>query len=787
MSTCGLAIGIDFGTTKSAMAWYDPDKEQAEIIPNAEGEDTTPSLVYFGEDEVLVGNDAADELEEFENSNDPEERDEIDRRLVRSIKRNLVDPPVIRIPGRKSVRPVEVVAEILKKLKRDAEEEHFQEEVSRAVITCPAVFGVAQRRVIVDAAAMAGLEAVDLVDEAVAAAEAFVRQGRKVGRSVLVYDLGGGVLDLAMVIPQGDGGLRLAVEPDGDDRCGGDDFDRALYDYLEGVIRGKFGRPVSLTGEQDLVFLKQCRVRKENLSQGKKSKFKSLLPSRDSLQRFVHEVDRETLEGLILERIEGTVRKTARLLERAGEQGHQVDTVVLMGGSSRVPLVERRITEMLGVEPRKFAIKDYAPALGAAYYAGMDLKPPDPGPREPPAREQYRRAVESCWTDRKLSREEVEHLKALAERLGLSRGEAAEIERKAIGATVEEVLRRQLEEYRKRIDALAGEFGVSPGQSESIGLVNGPGERAVGGPEGAGSLVRPDELEGFVPARTLAGHSDAVSSVAISPDGKLLVSGSRDETITLWDLRMGEALHIILHEGWVGSVAFSPDGKVFAAGGAGGDIRLWDARTGEPLHTLAGHVSPVLSIAFGPGEVLASGGEDETVRLWNTRTGELLRAVTGHGSPVFSVAISPDGGLVCSGGKDETARLWERRTGELLHTLAGHTDWVYSVAFSPDGSLLAGGRRDREIQLWDVNLGTPLRGLTGSTVRVRSIAFSPDGKTIAGGGEDEKLRLWDVGTGKLQRTLAGHSQGVWAVAFGPGGQLVAGGSGDGMIRVWTKG
>src|SRR5829696_5271620 len=121
MSNDALSIGIDFGTTSCSMAWYNPDTEQAEILLNAESEDKTPSLVYFGEDEFLVG-ELVEELLEDSESYEEEERLDVARRVVRSIKRNLLDPPLIPIPGRDPVRPVEVVAEILKKLKRDAEE-----------------------------------------------------------------------------------------------------------------------------------------------------------------------------------------------------------------------------------------------------------------------------------------------------------------------------------------------------------------------------------------------------------------------------------------------------------------------------------------------------------------------------------------------------------------------------------------------------------------------------------------------------------------------------------------
>ena len=148
------SIGIDFGTTNSSVAWYDPRTTDAEIILNAEGQPKTPSLVHFDEDETLVGEPVENLIQDV--STDEARRDEVFRRTIVSIKRNLLSPPRIALPGGRFVRPVDVSAEILKKLKRDAEEGHFHEEVRRAVITCPAEFNVLQRQKIEEAGRLAG-------------------------------------------------------------------------------------------------------------------------------------------------------------------------------------------------------------------------------------------------------------------------------------------------------------------------------------------------------------------------------------------------------------------------------------------------------------------------------------------------------------------------------------------------------------------------------------------------------------------------------------------------------
>src|SRR5215211_6926100 len=307
MSTEAPYLGIDFGTTNSSMAWCDPETGRAEVILNEEGEEKTPSVVYFGEDEIIVGKYAEEKLEEVEDSPDPEERDDVSRRMVRSIKRHLLDPPVIPLPGREPVRPIEVVAHILGKLKHDAEEEHFHEEVERVVVTCPATFDTQQQQVLLEGAAMVGFRRVELLEEPTAAALTVTTQGQRVGRGLLIYDLGAGTFDLSVVARDSeDSSFYLLREPQGDPQCGGDDLDLALYNYCDGIAFKELGRHISLTeGVIDLAFLKQCRSRKENLSKSSTGIFSSQLSSQNGPQRFRHKVHRETFESLIQPRIEG--------------------------------------------------------------------------------------------------------------------------------------------------------------------------------------------------------------------------------------------------------------------------------------------------------------------------------------------------------------------------------------------------------------------------------------------------------------------------------------------------
>ena len=207
------------------------------------------------------------------------------------------------------------------------------------------------------------------------------------------------------------------------------------------------------------------------------------------------------------------------------------------------------------------------------------------------------------------------------------------------------------------------------------------------------------------------------------------------------------------HTYGVTSVAFSPDGATLASGSGDNTVRLWDVATGAELRVLEGHTSCVTSVAFLPdGATLASGSRDNTVRLWEVATGAELRVLEGHMDWVRSVAFSPDGATLASG--SGTVRLWDVATGAELRVLEGRTSYVTSVAFSPDGATLASSSGDKTVRLWNVATGAELRVLEGHTSYVMSVAFSPDGATLASGSDDKTVRLWDVPTGAPRQTLS---------------------------------
>jgi WD40 repeat protein len=266
------------------------------------------------------------------------------------------------------------------------------------------------------------------------------------------------------------------------------------------------------------------------------------------------------------------------------------------------------------------------------------------------------------------------------------------------------------------------------------------------------------------------------------------------------------------HTALVYSVAFSPDGKLLATGSFDNSIKLWDFAAGKEARTLTGHTAPVYCVAFSPdGSTLASSGLDKTIKLWNVADGKFLRDLTGHTDIVDSVAWSPDGKLLASGAgnADKSVRLWDPAAGKETKNLGTHGNAVYGVAFSPDGKLLASAGADGAVKIWDVAGGKEVKSIKEGEMLVPSalllpaanaaaqalksplppqpvtgVVFTPDNASVVSIGFDRLLHVWNVGTGAETLKLGPTPDDLYGIALSRDGKLLATSGYGGHLTIW---
>lgn len=302
----------------------------------------------------------------------------------------------------------------------------------------------------------------------------------------------------------------------------------------------------------------------------------------------------------------------------------------------------------------------------------------------------------------------------------------------------------------------------------------------------AGQRGRRSGIAGAWPRHTLAGNVGGVHGMAMTPDGRLAVTGSWDGPVRVWDLATGRLVHTLLgHPDSVVVLALSPDGRRVVTCGVVFDceVRVWDLATGRLAHTLEGHTGAPRAVAITPdARHVVTGGEDCSVRVWDLDTGRLLHTLGGHQREVQAVAITPDGrqATSCSG---DSARTWDLAAGQLVHMLSGHGEML---AVTPDGLHVVAARDDHSVCLWELATGRLMSTMESPTIKAQSVAaVTPDNSlALSLCGAADSVGLWDLATGRLLHVLEGHTGQVHAVAITPDARHAITGSADHLVLVW---
>jgi WD40 repeat protein len=280
-------------------------------------------------------------------------------------------------------------------------------------------------------------------------------------------------------------------------------------------------------------------------------------------------------------------------------------------------------------------------------------------------------------------------------------------------------------------------------------------------------------------------HSNTITSLSFSPDGKYALSGSADHNIRLWEVATGRELRTFTgHSDNIITAVFSPDGKRVLSAGQDYSLRVWDILTGRAVSTVTGDFHE--AVAFSPDRQYLLSATHQKAVLWEVATGKRVRTLKKHAGWITAISFSSDGRYAVSGGDDQTVQLWEVATGRYIHTFTGHSGSINAVALSDDGKRVLSGSSTGEIKLWDAATGKAGPPLPKQAGGITSLAFSPGGNHLVATGNDVAMRLWETRTGRQVRTFLGYKP-ISRAVFHPGGRYLLSGNnapGAGSVTLW---
>ena len=300
-------------------------------------------------------------------------------------------------------------------------------------------------------------------------------------------------------------------------------------------------------------------------------------------------------------------------------------------------------------------------------------------------------------------------------------------------------------------------------------------------------------LEGdLIPNSKLEGHEFTVWSVAVTPDGKNILSGGQDTTIRFWDIENEREIHkFIGHDGPVYGLVLMPDGKrLVSIADKDLAVKVWDLETKTLVSSLAPNSAHVNAVAVSPDQrFIVTGGNDGITRFWDVDRGVNLRTLE-HEHSIYSLLISPDNRYLLCGSKHEplstnpgVVGVWDFELGILLKTLEGHKGHITALAMTADSRFILSGGQDGVVHLWDLETGTQLKTMTGHKGAILMIHIAPDGQHVITGSSDGTVRVWVLRGGVLLHNLT-HTENVHSMVVSPDGSHAITGSVEGLVEIW---